>query len=257
MRRAILVVAAVLAVGASCSSGKSASKEDLGTGPEKELVTLAREGDAANVKVVYTYSISGPLAGSVKTTITVVQRPPDVLRKIETTTRTPADKEVTVGRWSIRKGKDFYNCTTYGQEVSCIPSTEPPVTYGYQQLDEAAELVRSAGGFTTVRKTGTQMIAGEKATCFDARPRPATPPPVTSPQPRFTPTKFRFELCYASDGVLLKLKRSVAEPVPSGSTGTESTLEATSVTRKVSRSELELPGPVRSPQELVTATPKK
>jgi hypothetical protein len=64
-----------------------------------------------------------------------------------------------------------------------------------------------------------------------------------------TPERFRYELCYADDGILLRGRRTVLEDVESGGQR-EVLVEAVSISRVVQPGELRLPGPLVDPQDL-------
>jgi hypothetical protein len=236
----------LLSVASACASGGGTRL----SGPARELRATSSLAARKTYKVDYRYTISGSLQAAADTTIRVVQRPPDRLRRIETTTKDPRGNERTVASWSIRRRADFFTCASYGDDVNCLPSPGPSGAFGYSQLDEVAELLADPRSFASVARVSDATIVGERASCFQATPHTQSPPPATSPQPRFVPTRFRFELCFARDGILVKIVRRITGPIPTGVQGTEIVLQATSVSRSVRASDVALPGPVRNPRDL-------
>lgn len=243
LARGATALAALAAV--ACSGGDKGAKE------ARSLAKLAVSGDEVRYKASYAYVISGPLAQAIRTTIEVVQAPPNFSRRVQTQMTTTEGDKTAVNRWSIRRGSRFYTCHDVDGEVACLRTPESAEIYGHDQIDEPALAARDPAGFKTVRRAGGATIAGQKATCYTAEPLPEPAPVVTSPQPRFIPTRFELELCYARDGIPLRIRRKVLGPVPSNVSGTESLLEATSVRRGASRSDVVLPGPVREARALL------
>jgi hypothetical protein len=256
-------VLALVLVASGCFGGKGEPAE--GGEAATKLQEIARLSDPLEFKVVYRYEQRGPLRESAETRLEIVQRPPESLRKFETTTA-GADETYTETSWYASKRSDpadptselvFYTCysgdfTTKG-EVRCLEAL-PTGMFGRRQIDEVFDLVRDPQeSFEEVRQMESATIAGEDATCFEARHRSGAPAPTASPQ-LFDPRSHRLQLCYSSDGILLRLHREIDEPIPTGQGELTSVMEATSVSRTVRAADLRLPGPVADP-DAPTPTP--
>lgn len=238
------ILACVLLAAAACSRGGEG-------GDAGELVQLATKADTLTYRASYRYTLSGQLQRALRTTMHVAQRPPRSLRRIEVSTEGTDGKRVNVTEWLFDSGDRHYACTPYpAGEIACLRTGPHAGMFGSHQVDEIFSIAREADSFSSVKEGAAIELAGERARCFDARPKPSTPPPVRSPQPRFTPTRFAIEICYTGDGIMTRARRRILDPVPSGVGGRESLFEAISVSRKVAASELKLPGPVRGPDDL-------
>jgi hypothetical protein len=199
MRRAAVgVMVAVLA--SSCFGGSTSG------GGAEELAEIATRVTDATYAAIYRYSISGPLAPGVRTRLEIVQQPPVFVRKLDHATADRSGKVITVRSWQVRNANGNYLCTDYPNVgTRCVQNPIARGTFGSAQIDDFFDSPREATAFASVRKApGTVRIRGEQGTCFEAVPMTPTPAPVSSPQPVVTPERFRYELCYAEDGILLR-----------------------------------------------------
>lgn len=245
MRARALVVLVVLAV-AACSRGEGGAAEDL--------VRTARSSDELTYKVTYRYTIAGPVSDAVRTTVSVAQLPPDSVRRLETVPRDDDGEEITVASWTVRIGGVTYGCSEY-EETTCRVSGGSALGLGPRDVDSAIADSRRKGGFPSVEQSSGKTIAGERASCYLAtgKRQPAEP----SPQVRYQPRQYRFELCYSDDGVLLRLRRTAMGEVPPGITRNDTLLEAVGVSRDVTRDDVKLPGPIQTPlPKNATPTPE-
>lgn len=249
IRRLVALAAAVGLVATACPGGDEPPE------PAEQLTRLAYDADDLAYAASYRYTLTGDLAEAVDTTMEIVQEPPTVVRKIATTTNTAEGESISIPQWLIQRDDESYACTRYESEgIRCVDTPGTPGMFGFARVDEIFDLTRDPDGFAAVESSEGQQIAGEQATCFAARNHTATPPPEQSPE-IFTPRAFRFELCYASDGILLRARRVVAEEVPPELEGRqESVLEATSVRRSFTPEELELPDAVAEVAQLEGVT---
>lgn len=249
--RRVAAAASVLALAAgACSRG-----DDRGRGPSAHVVRLARAGDRTTYKAAYRFVIVGRLEESVQTTLSVVQRPPDSVRLLRTTSKAVKGKPVTSTQWTVRLDGKTYACHDAG-ETSCIQSEGPPGAFGYGRVDGWFEMARSArSAFASVEAAGERTLAGQKARCFGARGRASGRRPVQSPALLYDPTRFAYELCYTSDGIPVSMRETALGSVPSGHTRAEYVLEATELSRTVGADDLELPGPLRTPPPPRVRTP--
>jgi hypothetical protein len=218
----------------------------------EELAAIAASADIAEYKATYRFEISGELAPAVRYELEVVQLPPTSFRHVETTTVGAEGEEITIPSWRIQNADGFFACARYEEGVRCIEQPALVGMFGLTSVDDVFDRVRDPQAFEEVEELeGARRVAGERARCFRAVPAPATPPPIRSPQPRFTPETFTFELCYASDGILLWAKRTITGEIPANLEGrTENVLEATSLERAVSPEDVALPGPVATVEDV-------
>jgi len=226
---AVVLVAVVLVSGCSRVRPKSAP-----IGAAAELTQLANAGARAVYHATYRYSTTGVLTPGITTRMDIVQRPPTSIRRLETSTSGSDGRPITVRSWQATDSRGSYSCTDYsGVGVRCLPNSLPPASFHSAQLDEEFDAPRRAGFFSNVTRAAARArIAGELATCFLGVPA----------QPAEAAT---FELCYTTDGILLRARRTLAGSVPAGADARrESVVEAASVTRSVSAADLRLPGPI-------------
>ncbi|HYZ93057.1 MAG TPA: hypothetical protein VFA34_11815 [Actinomycetota bacterium] len=245
MRRS-LVAALVLALSTvSCLGGSP-------QGASTDLSDLAEKVTSATYAAVYRYSITGPLAPSVRTSLEIVQDPPVSVRRLETATPDSTGKPVSLRSWQVRNAQGDFACTDYQKlGVRCVRNPIVGGTFGSAQIDEFFDMPKKTETFSSVRRSTRRFrVLGEQGTCFEAVPVAPTEPPITSPQPVTTSAgRFRYELCYAEDGILLRGRRTILEDVSSGPQR-EVLIEAVSISRVVEPRELRLPGPVTSPEDL-------
>lgn len=246
MRRTVAVAALLLTTSCSVFGGSS----DDATG---ELREIAQKGVAATYAATYRFTGVGRLAPGQTARLEIVQDPPTAIRMLETITPDAEGEPISLRSWQVRMRNKDYACTDYA-DVG-IRCTEDPLAHGTfnsNQLDSFFDAPREEGVFSGVGKARrTLRIAGQVATCFQALEAEATPPPVTSPQPVATPDRFRYELCYTDDGILVRGRRTNEnERLEEGEQRTQFVVEAISVRRSVRRADLKLPGPVTGPDEL-------
>jgi hypothetical protein len=242
MRRLRAIVTAACALCASCSIGGSSN------GRTDELLTLARKVDTATYAAVYRFAFTRQFAPGITTRLEITQDPPVNVRKVETTTKDPDGKGVTLTKWLAHNSNGDYVCNRYGDAgVRCTKTALARTSFGQASLDTFFDTPREEGSFASVRKASrTERIQGQQATCFEAVPAPPSPE-ASSAEP--TDERFRYELCYAEDGILLRGKRTTLADSGSAANA-ESFVEALSVSRVVEPRELRLPGGVVDPADL-------
>jgi hypothetical protein len=245
VRRLSALAVATLALTSSCFLRGSSG------GAADELSTVASEVSGATYAAIYRYELTGPLAPAVRTRMEVIQDPPVSVRKLEIATPDKEGKPVTVRSWQVRNANGDYACTDYERlGIRCVANPIARGTFGSAQIDEYFDFPREPSAFVSVRKaTRPVRLLGEEGMCFEAIPAPPTPPPIVSPQPTVSSERFRYELCYADDGILLRARRTILEDVE-GSTRREALVEAVSISRVVEPRELRLPGPIASAEDL-------
>ena len=231
MKAAALAVA--LAVAASgCSHVRPRSAP---IGGAAELTQLADAGAHAIYEATYSYSTAGVLTPGITTRMQIAQRPPTSIRKLETSTTGPDGHAVTVRSWQATDSRGSYSCTDYAGGVRCLPNSLPAATFQSAQLDELFDAPRRAGFFSNVTRAGARArIAGQVATCFEGTPAPGAEAAT-------------YELCYTSDGILLRARRTLSTSVAPGTDSRrEAVAQATTVSRSVAAADLRLPGPISS-----------
>lgn len=244
MRR-LAAALALLFAGTSCIFG--GSPRDAAA----ELAEVASRVGDTTYAGIYRYSITGPLAPAVRTRLEIVQAPPVSVRKLETATPDEAGKLVSLRSWQVHNERGDYACTDYeALGVRCVTNPIAAGTFGSAQIDSFFDTPRREAAFSTVRKSSRRFrILGEQGTCYEAVPVAATEPPISSPQPVETAERFRYELCYADDGILLRGRRTILADVEGGRQR-EVVVEAVSISRVVEPDELRLPGPVADVDDL-------
>jgi len=245
MKRTVGAALLMLLLATSCMFGGSPQ------GATDELIDLAESAGEATYAAIYRYELKGPLAPAVRTRLEIVQDPPVSVRKLETATPDSEGKLVSLRSWQVRNEQGDYSCTDYvGIGVRCIANPIAGGTFGSAQIDEFFDTPGKQRAFSSVVKSSRRFrILSEQGTCYEAVPLAATEPPVTSPQPEATPQRFRYELCYADDGILLRGRRTILEDVESGRQR-EVLVEAVSISRLVEPDELRLPGPIANAEDL-------
>jgi hypothetical protein len=245
MRRINCAALLMMVLATSCVFGGSPQ------GAADELVDLADGAGEVTYAAIYRYELKGPLAPAVRTRLEIVQDPPVSVRKLETATPDSEGKLVSLRSWQVRNEGGDYSCTDYvGVGVRCVANPIAGGTFGSAQIDDFFDTPGKQQAFSSVVKSSRRVrILSEQGACYEAIPETATEPPVTSPQPAATPERFRYELCYADDGILLRGRRTVLEDVESGRQR-EVVVEAVSISRVVEADELRLPGPVVDAEDL-------
>jgi len=217
-------------------------------GAADELAALAAKGDETTYAAVYRFSFVQQFAPGQTTKLEIVQQPPTFIRRVETTTQPETGKPVSLTAWYIRNAEGAYACTEFEKVgVRCQVKPIDAATFGSAKLNVYFDTPRDADAFSSVRKAARPVrIAGQQGTCFEAVPVSASARPG-SPEP--SPDRFRYELCYADDGVLLRGKQTTLDD---GGTAdqAESFVQVTSVSHVVEPRELRLPGPVVDPDSL-------
>jgi hypothetical protein len=241
MRRLISAVACMLALSA-CSLGGSSG------GGADELLALAKKVDTATYAASYRFAFTRQFAPGITTRIEITQDPPANVRKKETTTKDSAGKSVTLVSWYAHNADGDFVCNRYGDAgVKCTKTALARTSFGTESLDVFFDTPREEGAFSSVRKASrTERIKGQQATCFEAVPV-APSPEAASAEP--TDERFRYEFCYAEDGILLRGKRTTLDDTGSAANA-ESFVEVLSVSRVVEPRELRLPGEVVDPADL-------
>jgi hypothetical protein len=241
MRR-LAVATSLCALLASCSIGGSSN------GGADELLELAKKVDTATYAAVYRFAFTRQFAPGITTRMEITQSPPVNIRKVETTTKPAEGKAITLVSWYAHNSNGDYVCNRYGDAgVQCTKTALARTSFGTASLDAFFDTPREEGSFTSVRKASrTERIQGQQATCFEAVPAPPSPE-ASSAEP--TDDRYRYELCYAEDGILLRGKRTTLEDSGSAANA-ESFVEALSVSRVVEPRELRLPGEVVDPSDL-------
>lgn len=245
MRRLVAVAVVTTAFATSCVFGGATR------GAAEELVDVAERAAKATYAAIYRYQLTGPLAPAVRTRLEIVQDPPVSVRKLETATPDSEGKLVSLRSWQVHNERGDYSCTDYvGLGVRCVANPIAGGTFGSAQIDEFFDIPSRGAAFSSVVKSSRRSrIHNEQGTCFEAVPVPPTEAPVASPQPVATPERFRYELCYADDGILLRGRRTILEDVEGGRQR-EVIVEAVSISRVVEPDELRLPGPIVSAEDL-------
>lgn len=245
MRRAAFAAVAFAVIATSCLF------RDSPQGAADELRDRASRVTDATYAAIYRYRLTGPLAPAVQTRLEIVQDPPVSLRKREAATPDEAGKLINLRSWQVHNEDGDYSCTDYEQiGLRCVANPIAGGTFGNAQIDEFFDTPRNEDAFASVRKSTRRVrVLGEQGTCFEAVPLAPTEEPVTSPQPQESPERFRYELCFADDGILLRGRRTVLEDV-GGGPQREVLVEAVSISRVVQPSELRLPGPVVDASDL-------
>jgi hypothetical protein len=238
--RKLALLSLVLAVFASsCAFGDSPK------GAADELAALAAKADEATYAAVYRFSFVQQFAPGQTTKLEIVQQPPTFVRRVETTTQPETGKPVSLSAWYIRNAEGAFACSEFADlGVRCQVKPIDAATFGSAKLNVYFDTPREPSAFSSVRKAARPVrIAGQQGTCYEAVPVSASPSPG-SPEP--SPDRFRYELCYAEDGILLRGKRTTLDDGDEA----ESFVQVTSVSRVVEPRELRLPGPVVDPGEL-------
>jgi hypothetical protein len=238
--RFVPLVFAVVAT--SCVFGGSPS------GGGTELRELASKVDTATYAAVYRFAFTRQFAPGITTRIEITQDPPATVRKVDTTTKPAAGKAVSLTTWYVHNEQGDYVCNRYAEVgIRCSKTALARTSFGSEKLDLFFDTPRQEDSFASVRKASrTERIKGQQATCFETVPAPPSPEAV-SPEP--TDERFRYELCYAEDGILLRGKRTTLDD-SGAAANAESFVEIISLSRVVDPRELRLPGEVVAPDDL-------
>ncbi len=212
----------------------------------EEITALAKRSQEATYAAVYRFSFIRQFPPGQSTKMEIVQEPPVSVRKVTTTTRPETGKPVSISAWFIRNADGEFVCSEYEKlGVRCQKDPIASATFGTAAIDVFFDAPKAERAFSSVRKaTRPVRVQGEQGTCYEAVPRAPSPRP-SSPAPE----RFRFELCYAEDGILLRGRRTTLDAGESAERS-ESFVEAASISRVVEPAELRLPGPVVDPADL-------
>jgi hypothetical protein len=235
MRRLVAVVAFVLLV-------PSCVFRDSRSGPADELTELASRVDKATYAAVYRFAFVKQFAPGQTIRMEITQQPPVTVRRVDTTTKPAEGKALTVTSWFIHRADGDYVCNEFPEAgIRCQKDPISTSTFGSSKLDVFFDGPRKARAFTEVRKAARRdRFRGNVGTCYEAIPTVVSPAPA-SPAP--SPERFRYELCYADDGILLQGRRTTLDEGAAGEQS-ESFVELISLSRVVDPSELKLPGTV-------------
>jgi hypothetical protein len=236
-----LTTLALLIIVAATGCGRGARPPATASAASDELTSLANSGAKVTYAATYRYTTSGLLTPGLSTRMQIVQRPPTSVRKLETSTAAASGRAITVRSWQATDQNGSYSCTEYPAiGVRCLANALPPATFQSAQLDEFFDTPRHPGTFGSVaRASGRARIAGLVASCFETQ------------SAQNSAERLQYELCYSSDGILLRGRRTIAGPVPSGAdTRHEAVVEAVSVTHNVVSADIRLPGPITDPRSL-------
>jgi hypothetical protein len=242
VKRISFATLAVALLSTACVFGGSPS------GGADELTELANKVETATYAAVYRFAFTRQFAPGITTRMEITQDPPATVRKSETTTKSADGKSVTVTVWYVHNADGDFVCPKYESAgVRCQKNPLARSSFGTESLDVFFDTPREEDAFTSVRKASrTERIEGEQATCFEAVPAAASPEPE-SPEP--TEERFRYELCYAEDGILLRGARTTLDD-SGAAANAESFVEIISLSRVVEPRELRLPGEVVEPEDV-------
>jgi hypothetical protein len=220
-------------------------------GATGNLTQFAMRADKLTYEAIYSFAISGQLAGGVSARLEIAQSPPAVLRRLDTTSKPSNGNPITLSSWFVSNASGHYSCAQYGGATRCSQDNVASTAFGDAQIDGFFDLPRQADAFASARKdTRPVRIHGEKGTCFEAAPAAPSEPPVHSPQPTVLTDRYDYQLCYSDDGILLRGRRTNLTAAEAGGPTQDYVLEVISISRVVQPSDVRLPGPLVSPEEL-------
>jgi hypothetical protein len=249
VKRLLPAVLALVFIATGCIFG------DGPRGAADELAELASSASEATYAAVYRFNFTRQPAPGVSTRLEIVQQPPVSLRKVRSTTKRSDGKAVDVVYWLVERADGEYACNEFeGVGTRCQKNPVARSTFGSAKIDPFFDAPKRSNAFSSVRKEGRQRrIGGQLGTCFEAVPvAPSAAPEAAEQGASETDAasdRFRYELCYADDGILLRGRRTTLEEGVSADNA-ESFVEVASVSRVVEPGELRLPGPVVSPDDL-------
>ena len=242
MKRLLGLALVIVALCSSCLFRSSP------TDARDEITAIANKVDDATYAAVYRFGFIKQFPPGQSTKIEIAQQPPVFVRKLTTTTSPEDGKPVSISAWFVRNEDGEFVCSEYEQiGVRCQKDPIASATFGTASIDVFFDMPRKEETFTSVRKASrTVRIQGQQGTCYEAVPKSASPVPAS---PQATADRFRFELCYAEDGILLRGRRTTLDEGDSADRS-ETFVEIVSVSRVVEPSELRLPGQVVDPADL-------
>jgi hypothetical protein len=243
MKRILAASVALVALSSCFLKGSS--------GVSGNLTAFATRADKLRYEAIYNFNITGQLAGGVSARAEIAQDAPSVLRRLDTTTKSASGNPTTVSSWFVTNASGRYACAQYGGATRCTSDVLDPTMFGYAPIDGFFQLPRQVSAFSSVRKaTRPVRIRGEKGTCFEGIPVEPSPPVSSTAQPTLPAQRYRYELCYSDDGILLRGRRTNLALEEAGGAAQDYVLEVVSITRIVQPSDLRLPGPIVSPDQL-------
>jgi hypothetical protein len=236
VKRPFVAIIALGLLGSSCVFRDSRS------GPADELTELASRVEKATYAAVYRFAFVKQFAPGQTIRMEITQQPPVTVRRIDTTTKPEEGKALTVTAWFIKRADGNYVCNEFPEAgIRCQKDPISTATFGSAKLDVFFDAPREARAFTQVRKAARRdRFRGHIGTCYEAIPTVPSPEPA-SPAP--TPERFRYELCYADDGILLQGRRTTLDEGDAAERS-ESFVELISLSRVVEPGELKLPGDI-------------
>ena len=215
------------------------------------LTQFATRADKLTYEAIYTFGVTGQLAGGVSARLEVAQSPPSVLRRLDTTSKPSSGNPITISSWFVSNADGHFACAQYGGVTRCSQDNVASTAFGDAQIDGFFDLPRQGDAFASVRKqTAPVRIHGEKGTCFEAAPATPSEPPVHSPQPTPPADRYDYLLCYSDDGILLRGRRTNLADLEAGNQGNAYVLDVVSISRVVQPADLHLPGPLVHPEDL-------
>lgn len=252
MKRHLAAATALLVVSTGCFL------RDSPQGPARELADLARKGSEATYAAVYRFNFTRQPAPGVSTRLEIVQQPPVTLRKVESKTKKADGKTVGLAYWFVRNTDGDFACNEFPKTgVRCQADPVIRTTFASAKLDVFFDTPRDDGAFSQVAKAARRVrISGHQGTCFEAVPaalpgptaREGASPDAATASPAAA-DRFRYELCYAEDGILLRGRRTTLDE-GGAADNAESFVEIASLSRVVEPRELRLPGAVVDPEDL-------
>jgi hypothetical protein len=217
-------------------------------GAADELTALAGKVTEATYAAVYRFNFTRQPAPGVATKLEIAQQPPVNVRRVESTTKREDGKTVTLSAWYINNADGSFACNEYPKVgIRCQTDPVNRTTFGSAKLNVFFDSPREENAFSSVRKDARPVrIAGHQATCFEAVP---VSPSAAPASPVSATDRFRYELCYAEDGILLRGRRTTLDD-GGAADNAESFVEVASLSRVVEPSDLRMPGPVVGPDDL-------
>ena len=242
MKRTFGAALALFLLATGCIFGSSPR------GAADELTALAGKVTEATYAAVYRFNFTRQPAPGVAMKLEIAQEPPVTVRRVESTTKGEDGKTVALSAWYVHNADGDFACNEYPKAgIRCQSDPVNRTMFGSAKLNVFFDSPREEDAFSTVRKDSrTVRIAGHQATCFEAVPLGPSAAPAS---PDSAADRFRYELCYAEDGILLRGRRTTLDEGGTADNA-ESFVEVASLSRVVEPRELRLPGPVVSPDDL-------
>ena len=235
MKRLTIVAVIACAVGQACFLSSSKS------GAANELAALANKVSETTYAAVYEFVFTSQPAPGETDKLEISQMPPTTLRELQQSTRSADNKTLSIRNWYLTRATGSFACTEYPNVgVKCMKDPIQHATFGSAKFDVYFDDPKDPTSYASVRKIArSDRIAGQQATCFETAPAEPSPPPPTSEPAE---GRYRYELCYTSDGILLRGRRATLDEAAGGAADT--VVQAISISRVVEPGDLRLPGPV-------------